>query len=153
MWNMVGVGCGRMVEQLNAGARPRWGASRCHQVVAEPLVVTENFLLPHAVVLPSCRHRQQVQAWAARPDHQGAFSHPLLLRVDWGSSCRWHSLMVPAPIAPRRQWVRVGQRLSGCGNSGGSGSTALADGTRAAPGPTAASQFAVPFKGHEFMGP
>ncbi|ELK24520.1 hypothetical protein MDA_GLEAN10009456 [Myotis davidii] len=42
-----------MVEQVSGGAKPKQGASRCHR--DEPLVVTENSLLPCAVVLPSAQ--------------------------------------------------------------------------------------------------
>nr|KAF6378949.1 hypothetical protein mMyoMyo1_009822 [Myotis myotis] len=54
-WNMAGICCGRMVEQVSRGARPRRGTSCCHR--GEPLEVTENSLLPCTTVPPSaCIH-------------------------------------------------------------------------------------------------
>lgn len=50
---------GGMVEQVSGATRPRQDTSRCHW--GEPLVLTENSLSPHAVVLPGartcCRHQ------------------------------------------------------------------------------------------------
>nr|KAF6341514.1 hypothetical protein mMyoMyo1_011930 [Myotis myotis] len=50
---MAGIFHGRMVEQVSRGARPRRGASRCHQ--GKPLVVIENSLLPCTMVPPGAR--------------------------------------------------------------------------------------------------
>ena len=48
--NMVGVGLGKMAEQVSGATRPRRGAGHCHQ--GKPLLVTENSLLPRAAVPP-----------------------------------------------------------------------------------------------------
>lgn len=81
-----------MVEQVSGDARPRQDAGRCHR--GEPLIVTENYLLLHAEVLPS-----------ACTCCQGL---PCLL-----------SLLASAPIALCHQWVRVEPELSVHGSSGG----------------------------------
>nr|KAF6387347.1 hypothetical protein mMyoMyo1_007856 [Myotis myotis] len=84
-----------MVDHVSRGARPRRVAGCCHWDM--PLVVTENFLFPHAMVLPGTHTCCQCQAPAPITRHswceqqlpvliapQGFSTSPWLLRGDWG---------------------------------------------------------------------
>ncbi|ELK24705.1 hypothetical protein MDA_GLEAN10007682 [Myotis davidii] len=95
---MVGVSrSGMMV--VSRGARPRQGASRCHR--DEPLVVTENSLLPCAVVLPSAQPAAGTGPTHTRCQRQSHHLHrqcwPQLLSTI--SGCEWQ---LPAPDNPSR---------------------------------------------------
>ncbi|CAK6442994.1 unnamed protein product [Pipistrellus nathusii] len=101
MWNMVGISSrwqsmenGRMVVHLSRGAKPRQGANSCHW--GEPLVVTENYLLPHAAVLPGTLNCCQ---------HQSCHLHPMLvpeppLTPVSGTQCRSQSPLRAYPPPP-----------------------------------------------------
>ncbi|KAK1341537.1 hypothetical protein QTO34_017952 [Cnephaeus nilssonii] len=95
--DMVGVGCGKMVEQVSGGARPRRGAGSCHR--GEPLKIIcscmprfRPALAPAASTGPACSHCRHwncrlhlLPAPGASPNCPSELLHlPLLLKGNRG---------------------------------------------------------------------